>query len=138
MRIILFIVPLVLASCAAFNTADEQAIRTVMADQEAAWDRGDIPGFMSGYCTEVCFIGRAGRTCGKDSVTANYLRSYPDKQAMGDLTFTIHEVLPAGTNHAWVTGLWDLHRTTDTLNGGFSLLWTREKEGWRILRDHTY
>lgn len=116
----------------------EERIRQVMADQEAAWDKGDIPGFMEGYADSVCFISKKGMTCGRAGVTANYLRTYPDKSAMGDLTFGIHEVVMAGDAHAWLTGTWELVRTTDTVGGGFSLLWEKQKGGWRILRDHTY
>jgi ketosteroid isomerase-like protein len=126
-----------LVSCTQ-SASDEQLIRAVLAEQEAAWDRGDIPGFMEGYADPVCFISKKGMTCGKTEVTANYLRSYPDEQTMGDLTFDIHEVLPAGKDHAWVTGTWQLDRTVDTVGGGFSLLWVKETAGWRILRDHTY
>jgi ketosteroid isomerase-like protein len=126
-------------ACAArFGTADADAIRTVMADQELAWDRGDISGFMQGYSDTVCFIGSRGITCGREAVTANYLRNYPDQAAMGDLTFALQEVVPAGHDNAWVTGTWNLVRAADTLGGGFSLLWSREHDGWRIVRDHTY
>ncbi|MBP6699538.1 MAG: nuclear transport factor 2 family protein [Flavobacteriales bacterium] len=116
----------------------EAAVREVMLQQEQAWDRGDIPGFMVGYDEKVCFISPKGSTCGRDSVTARYLRTYPDQQAMGDLEFGIGEVLPAGNDHAWCTGTWKLHRSRDTVAGGFSLFWARTPQGWRILRDHTY
>jgi ketosteroid isomerase-like protein len=121
-----------------FSPQDEAAIRAVMADQEGAWDRGDIPGFMVGYADSVCFINRKGRTCGRQAVTENYLKSYPDKAAMGDLDFGGLEVLGAGTDRAWCTGTWELRRVQDTIGGGFSLLWTKGPQGWRILRDHTY
>ncbi len=132
--------PLVLlAACSSDpSPAPEAAIRTVMAEQEAAWDRGDIPAFMVGYSDTVCFISRKGKTCGKAAVTANYERNYPDQRTMGDLAFGIHEVLMAGEDHAWLTGTWELHRTADTVGGGFSLFWVKEKAGWRIARDHTY
>jgi len=130
---------LLCAACTTrFGTADEQAIRAVMAEQEAAWDKGDILGFMQGYSDTVCFIGSRGSTCGRDAVTANYQRSYPDPSAMGDLAFGDLELLPAGADHAWVTGTWTLLRQADTLAGGFSLLWVKELEGWRIARDHTH
>ena len=129
---------LVVACTPAFQPADEAAIRQVMAEQERAWDAGDIPAFMEGYADSVCFIGSKGRTCGREAVTANYLRSYPDQAAMGDLAFGITEVLPAGPSHAWCTGTWTLFRTADTIGGGFSLLWAKQAEGWRIVRDHTY
>lgn len=109
-----------------------------MADQELAWDRGDIPGFMAGYADDICFIGRSGRTCGKDQVTRNYEKNYPDRAAMGDLRFGVQEVLLTDPEHAWVTGTWELFRAVDTVGGGFSLLWRRDSEGWRIIRDHTY
>ncbi|MBL7940923.1 MAG: nuclear transport factor 2 family protein [Flavobacteriales bacterium] len=109
-----------------------------MMDQEQAWDHGDIPAFMQHYSDTICFIGRGSRTCGREAVTANYLKTYPDKGAMGDLSFGIDEILPAGKDHAWVTGTWKLYRATDTVGGGFSLLWAKERAGWRIVRDHTY
>lgn len=122
----------------AFGTDDEQAIRSVMSGQESAWDRGDIAGFMAGYADTVVFLSPKGTTRGRDAVTANYMRSYPDASAMGDLTFGITEVVPAGADHAWSTGTWRLVRATDTLSGAYSLLWVRQAEGWRIARDHTY
>lgn len=114
------------------------AIHVVMAAQEAAWDRGDIDGFMEGYAPDICFIGAEGSTCGRDSVTARYKRRYADRAAMGDLHFGRLEVVQAGPDHAWCTGTWRLERSRDTLGGGFSLLWRRDGAAWRILRDHTY
>jgi ketosteroid isomerase-like protein len=31
-----------------------------------------------------------------------------------------------------------LVRTADTLGGGFTLLWVKEGEAWKIARDHSY
>jgi ketosteroid isomerase-like protein len=121
-----------------FKPQDEAAIRQVMADQEKAWDAGDIDGFMRGYADSICFTGRKGLTCGKSKVTANYKEHYPDRAAMGDLTFGITEVKPIAADNAWLTGTWRLIRATDTLGGGFTLLWQRTPEGWRIIRDHSY
>lgn len=103
-----------------------------------AWNKGDIHGFMNGYSDTICFVGSKGITCGRDAVTANYERSYPDASAMGRLTFGLIEVVPAGTGHTWVCGTWRLDRSADTLSGGFTLLWAKEQDGWRIVRDHSY
>jgi len=121
-----------------FAPTDEAAIRSVMDQQEMAWNKGDIPAFMEGYAEDACFISRKGRTCGRAEVTDHYLTSYPDKAAMGKLTFAQLEVLGAGPDHAWCTGTWQLERVQDTLSGGFSLFWEHTAQGWRILRDHTY
>jgi ketosteroid isomerase-like protein len=144
MRYVLFPVLSLWVACSpgpdagTFTPADEAAIRAVMAAQEAAWDRADVDGFMQGYADTVCFLSPRGRTCGRAEVTANYKRSYPDASAMGDLTFGVGEVVPAGADHAWMTGTWRLARRSDTLSGAFSLLWVKQAEGWRIARDHTY
>ncbi|MCB9171082.1 MAG: nuclear transport factor 2 family protein [Flavobacteriales bacterium] len=127
-----------LIGCARPVTEAHVAIREVMAEQEAAWDRGDVRGFMQGYADTACFITAKGTTCGRQAVTDKYLRSYPDREAMGDLTFVIGEIIPLGPDHAWCTGTWSLARNVDNLSGGFTLLWVRTAEGWRIARDHTY
>ena len=130
---------LVLVSCRHHSFQPEnETIRAVIAQQERDWDAGDIKAFMNGYSDSVCFISAKGSTCGRAEVTANYLRNYPDKAAMGDLIFDRLEVLPAGDDHAWCTGRWSLVRARDTIGGGFSLFWERGPSGWRILRDHTY
>jgi hypothetical protein len=97
-----------------------------------------VRAFMDGYTDSVCFVSLKGSTCGREAVTANYMKNYPDKAAMGDLAFDGLEVLPAGEEHAWCTGRWTIIRATDTVGGGFSLLWVRTPQGWRILRDHSY
>lgn len=129
---------LVSCACPTFSPSDADAIRSTIADQQKAWNRGDIPGFMEAYDDSVCFIGLKERTCGKPEVTARYEKRYPDREAMGRLDFVRLEVLGAGADHAWCTGTWRLVRTQDTLSGGFSLFWARTPAGWRVLRDHTY
>ncbi len=135
----MLLIPVLFFGCADPVTMDERtAIRQVMHAQEEAWDKGDIDGFMKGYSDTICFIGRNGMTCGKDKVSANYQEAYPDRSAMGDLTFGLHEIVLSEDATAWVTGTWELQRGTDTLDGGFSLLWVKEKDGWLIARDHSY
>lgn len=129
---------LMVACTVGFSPADDAAIRQVMAEQEKAWDAGDIDAFMRGYADSICFTGRKGLTCGKSQVTENYKQSYPDRAAMGDLTFGISEVKPIAADNAWLTGTWRLVRAADTLGGGYTLLWQRTPEGWRIVRDHSY
>ena len=118
--------------------ADRDAIKSVMAEQAAAWNEGDIPGFMEAYADSACFITARERTCGRVAVTARYEMRYRVRKAMGKLEFDRIEVLGAGADHAWCTGAWRLTREQDTLSCEFSLFWMRTAQGWRILRDHTY
>ena len=128
---------MLLAGCATGPKAEE-GVAQAMADQAEAWNRGDVLGFMDSYADSVRFISPSGTTVGKRSVTANYIRRYPDPDAMGHLLFTDLEILPVGSDHAWCTGNWQLQRQADTLRGGFTLLWRQDAQGWSILRDHTY
>lgn len=131
---------LTLAACQrpAFTPADDAAIRALMQQQAEAWSAGDLDGFMAPYADTICFHSPQGLTCGKQQVHDNYRRSYPDRAAMGRLRLDVHELIPAGANHAWLTGAWALHRQADSLSGAFALLWVRGPGGWRIARDHTY
>lgn len=45
---------------------DEIAIRNILATQSAAWNQGDIEGFMKGYWENdsLMFIGKKGLTYG--------------------------------------------------------------------------
>lgn len=128
-----------LFACTASRSIDERvAIEEVLQAQQEAWNKGDIPGFMQGYSDTVCFIGSKGTICGKESVTANYLEGYPDREAMGALEFGLSEILQLDGSRAWVTGTWELQRRADTLGGGFTLFWVKEGGDWRIVRDHSY
>jgi len=66
-----------------------------------------------------------------------YKESYPDKAAMGRLTFTDLEINVITAKDALVFGRWKLDRAEDTPNGLFSL-YMREQDGkWVIISDHT-
>lgn len=127
--------------------ADEAKIRQIMTDQEAAWNRGDIPGFMQAYedSPETTFIGaHIGK--GYRPILERYQQSYRNSAQMGTLTFSDVDVrlLPGACGKqdvALVTGQFHLKRsekgeaTKD--DGIFSLVWRKGPQGWKIILDHT-
>lgn len=117
----------------------EEKIRTVLAEQQACWNNGDIECFMSGYwkSDSLRFIGKSGINYGWQATLDNYRKSYPDKAAMGQLEFDILNVEPMGTEHYLVTGKWKLVRESDTPNGLFTLIWKRFGDDWKIIYDHS-
>jgi uncharacterized protein (TIGR02246 family) len=122
------------------HSPDHQ-IRQVLAAQVAAWNRGDIPGFMNGYAnsTRTTFVG-TGIEHGYASILARYLGKYPSHEAMGHLDFTGLEVRLLGANHAVVTGYFNLTRSRaagGNAAGVFSLVLEKESGGWKIILDHT-
>ncbi|MBK0380403.1 YybH family protein [Mucilaginibacter segetis] len=129
---------LLVFTCCCFGQ-DRQAIIKLMNQQQIAWNNGDIPGFMQGYwkSDSLMFIGKNGPTYGWQQTLDNYKRGYPDKAAMGQLTFRIDKVELLGKRDAFVMGAWHLKREGDE-PGGYFTLWFRKIDGeWKIVCDHT-
>lgn len=119
----------------------EQAIRKVLDDQVAAWNRGDIAAFMDGYdaSESTTFVG-ANITRGHAQVLASYRKRYPTREKMGTLRFTGLEVRTLGSHYASVIGRFHLDRSTDAggpAAGIFTLLFHKTGQGWKIILDHT-
>ena len=126
---------------------DEEAIRAALMAQTAAWNRGDIPGFMQTYenSPETTFIGTNKRK-GYELILDRYKTSYTTPEQMGTLSFTNLEVrlLPCScgkTEFAVVTGNFHLERKAKGEakkdDGIFSLVWRKGPHGWKIVLDHT-
>lgn len=120
---------------------DAAAIRQVLADQQMAWNRGDIDAFMRGYknSADTTFIGHSIRH-GYDTILAEYKKSFPTRAAMGRLDFSGITVRMLGKDNAVVTGHCHLTRTAAAggeAHGVFSLVFERDPDGWHIILDHT-
>lgn len=127
-----------------FSQSDNQKkkisddIIAVMREQSAAWNRGDIEGFMRGYWNSDKLVFVSSRvTRGWQPTLENYQRGYPTKEAMGRLTFSDLEVTVLSNDAAVVLGSWALERAKDNPKGKFTLIFRKFKEGWRIVHDHT-
>ena len=118
-----------------------RAIVQTLSTQTAAWNRGDIPGFMEGYwkSDSLVFIGRKGPTYGWQPTLANYQKSYPDAAAMGQLDFSGLRVSLVAPTAAQVVGRWHLARTgaLGDLQGYFLLVLRQIGGKWVVVADHT-
>lgn len=119
----------------------EQEIQRVLDDQVAAWNRGDVTAFMSGYedAPETTFVG-ATIAKGYAQVLANYRKRYPTREKMGTLVFQDIEVHMLGPDYASVLGHFRLTRTPEAggnAAGVFTLLFRKTEQGWKIILDHT-
>ena len=117
----------------------EAAIRAVLDTQAAAWNRGDLEGYMDGYDrspnTEFVSGDRINR--GWQAVLDRYKKSYDSREKMGVLTFSELEITVLSKDAALVLGRWRLKRANDEPHGTFSLLFRKTKAGWRIVHDHS-
>jgi hypothetical protein len=145
-------------------------IEKVLDNQLIGWNNGNIDQFMDGYVKDssVRFITDKKVKTSWQEITDSYKKGYPDKEAMGKLTFHRDEIrwVNQSASIAQVIGRWEViqkHReklargsisldnttprnsdnsnhqpTYDTLSGRFSLIFVGTKKGPKIQIDHTW
>jgi ketosteroid isomerase-like protein len=136
---------LVLSACAPAPgpaTRDDeiaQEVRNVMEAQQAAWNRGDIEGFMEGYdhAETTTFVSGDQLIRGWQTVLDRYKRQYNSREQMGTLAFAELTIKPISSVLALVDGRWQLTRVNDAPHGRFTLLFSRINNNWRIIHDTT-
>lgn len=118
---------------------DVATIRHVLDVQCQAWNQGDIPGFMHAYwqSDSLTFIGKAGPTYGYQPTLNRYKKAYPDKAAMGYLTYSNLQLKRLGERYYFIIGNWHLKRDIGDVGGTFTLLMRKIDGEWKIIVDHT-
>ena len=121
--------------------APETAIRTLLDQQTADWNRGDVDAFMKGYenSPETTFVSQTVQY-GYATILDRYRQLYKSPQAMGQLTFSHLAIRMLDSTYASATGNFHLQRTAangGNANGIFSLLFKQGPQGWKIILDHT-
>ncbi len=118
---------------------EEARIRALMDTQTKAWNAGDLEGFMGTYwkSDSLLFIGKNGVTYGWQSTLDRYKKSYPDKTAMGLLSFHLLEFKKLAADVYFVVGKWTLVRSIGDLSGHFTLVLRKIGGEWKIIADHS-
>jgi ketosteroid isomerase-like protein len=132
--------PLVIAqSRSSYDIKAADAIKAVINAQAAAWNRGDLEGYMDGYdrSPNTEFVGGDTITRGWQTVLDRYRKNYSSREKMGALTFSDLQITILSKDAALVLGRWHLKRVNDDPHGTFSLLFRKTKAGWRIVHDHS-
>ncbi len=134
----LFFTFFVFFSFVGFGQNDVGTVLTNMKAQELSWNSGDIKAFMEHYwkSDSLKFIGSKGVTRGWQKTLDNYLKSYPNKETMGILKFSIIESTQLSKENIYIIGKWELQKEKPA-GGHFTLLWKKIKGKWVIVSDHT-
>lgn len=146
MKYIYLICTVLLFSCGNVTSQNEvdipydeakAGILKVMKDQEAAWNRHDLEGFMAGYwkSDSLKFYGSRGLTLGWENTLANYKKGYPTKAESGTLNFVINDVSKVEGNNYWVMGEYHLKREVGDANGVFIIIFKYINGEWKIVAD---
>jgi beta-aspartyl-peptidase (threonine type) len=132
---------LILLVLAPLTRADDAAdIKQVLNDQVAAWNKGDLLGFMKGYWNskDLTFVSGKDATRGWQETLERYKKRYQSEgKEMGKLAFSDIEVRELAPGVALVTGKWELTLSKETVGGRYSLIFKKLADGWRIVHDHT-
>ena len=120
---------------------DELDVIKVLTIQERAWNKGEMENFVSAYknAPDILFI--ADHTSrGYDQILFDYKHNYPNRDAMGTLTFSELEPKVLDPKFAVVVGKYHLDRGKKAggpADGMFSLVLEKTEQGWKIVVDHT-
>lgn len=134
---------LLLTGCSQSPTVQSEKIKTKIVQtleaQDAAWNAGDIDGFMQTYwkSDKLRFASGGHVRRGWQATLDGYKKRYPDKAAMGQLSFTDLEIDVLSDDAALVFGRWELKRANDNPGGLFTLLMRKLDGEWKIVSDHT-
>lgn len=140
MQRIVYLASLLLLSISALaQSTDETAIRKLMADQAAAWNRGSIDDFMKGYWNNdsLIFVGKSGLRYGYTTALNHYKKDYNSTDKMGTLEFTLLKINRLSPNDCFVIGKWFLKRKIGDTGGIYTLLFRKIGGHWLIVCDHT-
>ncbi len=136
---IIILVSITFTVTSSSQNKDLQKIEKILQQQAVDWNNGDIDAFMKAYwkSEKLQFGGASGLTFGWQQTSDNYKKGYPNKEAMGKLTFTLKVKEKLSRKTAMIVGKWELEREKDNPNGHFMLLWKKIKGKWLIVADHT-
>ena len=127
--------------CVLPEDLDSGAVRRLLDEQVAAWNRGDLEGFMKGYwkSDSLSFYSGGTVTHGWQTTLDRYRKRYQSEgREMGTLVFDLHDVSLTSRGQALVRGGWSLKLKDGEPHGLFTL-WLRwfPDAGWRVVHDHT-
>jgi ketosteroid isomerase-like protein len=127
--------------CVIPEDQDAAAVRRLLDAQVAAWNRGDLEGFMKGYWKSDSLTFYSGGTVshGWQVTLDRYRKRYQSEgHEMGTLVFDLHDVTLTARGQALVRGGWSL-KLKDGQPRGLFTLWLRwfPDAGWRVVHDHS-
>ncbi|MAW80317.1 MAG: hypothetical protein CMI63_08760 [Parvularcula sp.] len=114
-------------------------IRATLRAQIAAWNEGDLDGFMDAYwkSDDLKFVSGVNVTKGWNATMKRYRDRYAGGEGLGQLGFEKLDVEMLTDDVATVTGRFNLARGGETSSGAFSLVMRRDAGAWKIVHDHT-
>jgi uncharacterized protein (TIGR02246 family) len=130
-----------------------EAVKRVVAEQVAAWNRGDLPGFVSYYAPDCTYVSPSGLRKGTADLLGQYQRRYPTRAAMGTLAIEVEELrtiegqdsslfgdaVPSDVHGVSLVGRWTLsYPDKSPTSGRTVLVLQRRGDAWEIREDVSF
>lgn len=136
-----YLLALLLLLAPAFAQQVPSGLQKLLDDQTAAWNRGDLEGFMQGYwkSDELTFFSGDTIIRGWQPTLDRYRKRYQSGgQAMGTLSFSDENIDLLSPDAAVVTARWHLAMPDGKkLEGLTTVVCKRFPDGWKIVHDHS-
>ncbi len=131
-----------LLAASVVSAADVKAeVTALLEKQNAAWNRGDLEGYMSAYDQgpELVFMGSSGPIRDWKVIKDRYEKRYRSKTGadLGKLTFSRLEVEALAGRLARAWGRWEVVQGEKKSGGWFTLILKKGPSGWKIIHDHS-
>lgn len=112
----------------------------LLTRQAEDWNRGDLEAFTAVYAEDAVFLAPSGVHQGRAEVLARYRNRYPDRAAMGTLSFEVIETrVSADASMVTLAARWKLAYPGDSdredASGLTLLVLQHGPEGWKIAQD---
>jgi uncharacterized protein (TIGR02246 family) len=117
----------------------EVAIRKVFEAGCAAWNRGNLDGYLASYwdSDKTIWISGGAVTRGIDAIVAAYKARFSRPQQMGELTLAELEIDVLTTEDAVAFGRWMLVGEDKTAEGFFTVQLRKIEGNWLFVSDHS-
>jgi uncharacterized protein (TIGR02246 family) len=115
-------------------------VRAMLSHSAAAWNAGDLDGFLEDYAddTTTSFMADGGPRYGIDWIRSNYAPRFAADADRDSLRFENVHARALGPDFAVATARFVLFRDdSTTASGPFTLVLRQLNGQWKIIHDHT-
>ena len=114
------------------------AAQQLLEHGAAAWNRGDLDGFVSDYAPDATFVTAQGLVHGRQAIRARYAPRFEPGARRDSLWFGTIEARWVDAGTIQMVAWWNLGRGDSvTARGPTSLLLRRVGGRWMIVHDHS-
>lgn len=119
--------------------AEEEAVRSILDAQVIAWNNGDLEAYLAAYwkSDSLQFVTPRGVSHGWNAALESYRNRFPDRVAMGTVSYDILSVSPLSPEVFVVLGKFQVTRAIGQVEGIFTLLFRKVDGRWVVVYDHT-